>query len=118
MNKTLITYGTGYFENNVQIQMEWNEHIVILTDMGSGHTMSLTNSMEQCLHEVARTFARELLPLKGRQVYQWCPGEGLFKVHFTFKEKVTRDWPPQIIDNVQWEYVSKDMSALRILYDK
>lgn len=116
MKKNLITYGTGYFESNANILMEWNDKIVVLTDMNIGHNRTLTNSMEQCLHEVARELAKESEPLNGREVYQWCPGEGLFKVHFELKEKITRDMPPCIIDNVKWEYISENMNAIQILY--
>ncbi len=81
---------------------------ILLSEVKTDGT-SLTNCIENVVEQTIR--ATEVLHGNELEFYQWCPGEGLFRLHLD--KKVTRDMPPFTI---RWEYMSADMKAFEVLY--
>lgn len=76
--------------------------------------LTLTNAIEQVLEHLIIGVGPELC--RDMQVYQWCKGEGLFKVEWCLSKKFTRDMPPWAVTDVKWTKIANDLKAFEVLY--
>lgn len=78
------------------------------------YSKSLTNAMDEVLEHLIIGVGPDIC--KTMQVYQWCEGEGLFKIEWYLSKKHTRDMPPWRISDVKWYKIADDLKAFEVLY--
>ena len=92
--------------------------VIIIKEANIDHNhKSLTNSMEKVLEHLILGAGTNAVA-KTMQVYQWCPGEGLFRVEWYLANKITRDMPPWIVTDVKWTKIANDLKAFEVLYGR
>lgn len=74
---------------------------------------SLTNNIEEIIEHII--LGCDQAEAKRIEIYQYGD-DGIFKLDWYLKRKITRDMPPWEVCDVKWIFVSKDIAAFEVLY--
>lgn len=94
------------------VNIKYIDNKIIISEHSTDGT-SLTNCIENVLYDVVLNYSKYTgYTHSVYEYYQWCDGEGLFKLEIG--PKVTRAMPPIKVNS--WTKVADDLKAFEVLF--